>query len=246
MHIDPWVGATAGVVAGVAKTLVSHPIDTIKVYHQQCQPHPRNLGRLYKGLSVPLFRNAFESGLHMGLRGMTSYALQCVGWQAGSESPWVVGALAGVPQALIMTPLDYTKVRFQLGQSWHARHCFRGLQWLMLREVAAGAIFFGIYESLRDQVAYVPPGLAGGVAALSSMIATYPLDTLRTRAQAAIQPMTATMRLPYGSLHAGIHWAILKCLIGNVIALTTFEHARTAMQKRSQNQLQLSESKTDL
>ena len=190
MHIDPWVGATAGLVAGVAKTLVSHPIDTIKVFRQQRQPYPRDLRRLYKGLSVPLLRNAFESGLHMGLRGVSAYCLQWLGWKEGAESPWVVGAVAGVPQALVMTPLDYTKVRIQLGKPWFFQQCFLGLRWLMLREIAAGAIFFGMYETLREQNV-VPPGIAGGAAALSSMVATYPLDTLRTRAQAASSTRTA-------------------------------------------------------
>jgi hypothetical protein len=92
---------------------------------------------------------------------------------------------------------------------------------MIAREILAGSIFFGSYETLRDK--QVLPGVAGSVSAVTSLVLTYALDTARVRAQVA-STASASVR---GNLHLGLGWALLKCTAGNAVALTVFEAVRT-------------------
>lgn len=60
-------------------------------------------------------------------------------------------------------------------------------------------------------------------AALSAMMMTYPLDTLKSRVQAGISASAATQMRSWSS---GLPWAVGKCLLANFVALTMYEAVR--------------------
>eukprot|EP00959_Pyramimonas_sp_CCMP1952_P134845 2821798-Pyramimonas_sp.AAC.1 len=173
--------AAAGAVAGFAKTMLSHPLDTIKVHIQNQKPVPRHPRALYRGIAVPFVRNGIEHSTHFFFRGLVANYMMQMG-VPGSDNAWVVGFLAGFPQSILNTPMDYVRLKLQLAQPMTVRQCYRGISWVMAKEAASGAVFYGCYEGVRAMG--VPGGIAGSGAALCAMSLTYPLDVFKTRVQA--------------------------------------------------------------
>mmetsp|Transcript_8644 Transcript_8644/g.25976 ORF Transcript_8644/g.25976 Transcript_8644/m.25976 type:complete len:262 (-) Transcript_8644:3812-4597(-) len=217
---DLTVVATSGAMAGFAKTFVSHPLDTVKVHLQNNMSPPGSLTRLYRGITVPLARNGFEHSLHFFLRNVVAACMASVGFVSAAANPFIVGFVAGFPQAVFTTPMDYVRLQMQLNKPPRLTSSFRGLPWVTLKESVSGMVFFGIYELMKT---FVHPGLAGSCAALSAMVTTYPLDTLKARVQAG-QSVTAATQMSKWT--KGLPWAIGKCLAANFVALTMYEAVR--------------------
>lgn len=206
---DPIISSLAGMTAGVIKCLVSHPFNTYKVYKQVGKVPPNDIKGLYQGIQAPMGRNALEHSSHMGFRDITSMVL-------GIENPFLVGLLSGIPQALFITPMDYACTRLQLGKPVIWSHCLRGIQWIIFKEMIGGMTFFGIYEGSKPHIDN--PGVRGSLAAISAMIVSYPMDTIKTRHQALCNTR--------GGLAAGMKMSIVKCIFANYVAMVVFENVK--------------------
>jgi len=216
--------AVAGMLSGLAKTVVSHPLDTVKVHVQNRIAPPRNPSLLFRGISVPLVRNGVENSLHFLFRAVTASVLSAMSLHGAASNAFAVGFLSGFPQALFNTPADYIRLQLQLGKMVRFGSLFRGLPWVAMKEAASGAVFFGAYEGIKGTIGSgAGAGFAGSMAALMAMISTFPLDTLKTRVQAGGSVKAA---IGMGKVSGGLHWAVLKCICGNFVALTVFEAAK--------------------
>lgn len=226
---DPMVSMLAGLAAGVSKTLVGHPFNTWKIHRQSGMAPPERLRDLYRGLHAPLGRSAVEHGFHMSFRDLVMQEMGRCGLEAWAQNPFLVGLVAGVPQALVVAPMDYACTRVQLAKpiEWH--QCFRGLSWLMGKEMFAGMVFFGIYDGSRGlhPILEQNAGLRGSIAAVTALASTYPLDTLKTRSQAGICAKTPLQ------LHAGLGFSLVKCVVCNFVALAVYDAARTHLLKQT-------------
>ncbi|KAK3285225.1 hypothetical protein CYMTET_7155 [Cymbomonas tetramitiformis] len=211
--------ATAGGIAGFAKTIVAHPMDTMKVHLQNRMSPPRTIAGLYRGITVPFIRNGIEHSTHFFFRGLVANAL-AVFELPGRDNPFFVGFLAGIPQSLVNTPMDYTRLQLQLKKPVVIRSLYRGLPWVVMKESASGMIFYGIYEGARSLS--IPAGFAGVISALSAMTMTYPIDVFKTRVQAGGSFSSAVKMKSFGS---GLEWAVGKCIVANFVALTVYEAA---------------------
>lgn len=207
----------AGMAAGIAKSCVSHPFNVYKARAQAGRPSPRPRD-LLRGLPLSLGKNGVEHMLHMGLRDIVGGGLVAAGVEAPSS--FVVGFLAGVPQAILMCPLEFALTRAQLGQPIVWAQAGRGIGWMLAKEMTSGAIFFGLYE--RGKRDGMPPGAAGATAALGAMVSSYPLDTWKTRRQA----VAVGARL---EVFGGLRWALAKCIVSNWAALSVYEKARGSL-----------------
>mmetsp|Transcript_2334 Transcript_2334/g.6307 ORF Transcript_2334/g.6307 Transcript_2334/m.6307 type:complete len:303 (+) Transcript_2334:69-977(+) len=216
--------AVAGMASGLAKTIISHPLDTVKVHVQNRMPPPTNPARLFRGISVPLMRNGVENSLHFLFRAVVASALSALSLHSAASNAFAVGFLSGFPQALFNTPADYVRLQLQLNQAVQLRSLFRGLPWVAAKEAASGAVFFGAYETIKRVAGSGwGAGIAGSLAALMAMVSTFPLDTLKTRVQAGGSLKSAVTS---GKLAGGLTWAVAKCLAGNFVALSVFEAVR--------------------
>ncbi|KAJ8907984.1 hypothetical protein NDN08_008085 [Rhodosorus marinus] len=218
--------ATSGAMAGFAKTFVSHPLDTVKVHVQNNLKPPGSLPGLYRGIGVPLARNGFEHSLHFFLRSVTESVMGSLGFVAAAANPFLVGFVAGFPQAVLTTPMDYLRLQLQLNKVPKAVNSFRGLPWVTLKESVSGMIFFGVYEFVK---CFAHPGIAGSAAALSAMLATYPVDTFKTRVQAGQTVAAATQMSKFST---GLPWAVAKCLCSNFVALSMYEAMKAVSLSR--------------
>lgn len=225
---DPMASMMAGVAAGLSKTIVGHPFNTWKLHRQSGLPPPRRIQELYRGLHAPLGRSAIEHGLHMTFRDLVMQELGRWGLGPWSQNPFLVGLLAGIPQALVVAPMDYACTRLQLSKPVLWSESFRGISWFLSKEMLAGMVFFGIYDGGRS----VPhldsnPGLRGSLAAVSALAMTYPLDTVKTRYQAGVCPKTPVC------LHAGLGFSLVKCILCNYVALHVYDTIRTEVSKQN-------------
>lgn len=211
--------ATAGAIAGFAKTMVSHPLDTVKVHIQNKRAVPRTIRALYRGIAVPFVRNGVEHSTHFLFRGLVASSLAMSGIP-GAENAWLVGFLAGFPQSFVNTPMDYVRLQLQLKQQVKVAMLYRGLPWVVAKEATSGMIFYGFYEGFRSMS--WPAGLAGSSSALLAMTLTYPVDVFKTRVQAG---ETFTSAKKMAGFSGGLSWALGKCIISNFIALTVYEAA---------------------
>ncbi|KAA8499019.1 Mitochondrial basic amino acids transporter [Porphyridium purpureum] len=216
--------AVAGLVSGMCKTLVSHPLDTLKVYAQNQLTKPR-ISQLYRGVSVPILRNGVENSLHFLFRSLVLGLMAAVG---GPTNPFVVGGLSGIPQSLFNCPMDYMRMQLQLGRRIQPAHLFRGIPWVALKESSSGMVFFGVYETLK-RMTPLPAGAAGSLAAFSALLSVYPVDTLKTRIQAGGSFSAARSMGGFGS---GMQYAVAKCLLSNFVALSVYEFSKHRMNQK--------------
>lgn len=122
-------------------------------------PPPGSIPRLYRGISVPLARNGLEHSLHFFLRTVVESCMCSLGLSAAAANPFLVGFVAGFPQAIFTTPMDYIRLQLQLNQAPRIASSFRGLPWVTMKESVSGMVFFGVYEILKKFD--VHPGFAG-------------------------------------------------------------------------------------
>nr|XP_003705332.1 PREDICTED: mitochondrial basic amino acids transporter-like isoform X1 [Megachile rotundata] len=209
----------AGCLGGCAGIMVGYPLDTIKV-HMQTQDYrkPKYKGNwhcfrtilaeesvagFYRGMSSPVAGVAVVNAIIFGIYGQTQRHIPD---PDSLRSHFIAGALAGIAQSPICSPIELAKTRMQLQASssrfsgpaqclWHTyqqegyRGVFRGLNITFLREAPSFGTYFLTYEALTRTSG---PGavstpcmlLAGGIAGSASWIISYPLDVLKSRIQA--------------------------------------------------------------
>ena len=122
-------------------------------------------------------------------------------------SHFLAGALAGLAQAPVASPLELAKVRLQLQESAGSRYAgpieclshayrtrgirgvFNGLGITGIREAPSLGFYFLTYEALTrsSSIAEISTFhilMAGGLAGTASWVSTYPIDVVKSRIQA--------------------------------------------------------------
>lgn len=253
----------AGCLGGCAGIVVGYPLDTIKV-HMQTQDYrkPKYKGNwhcfrtifaeesvagLYRGMSSPVAGVAVINAIIFGIYGQTQRHIP----DADSlRSHFIAGALAGIAQSPICSPMELAKTRMQLQASttrfsgpaqclWHTyqqegyRGVFRGLNITFLREAPSFGTYFLTYEALTrtsgSAVSTPCMMMAGGIAGSASWIISYPLDVLKSRIQAIdghryngmIDCFRQSIKKEgYSCLYRGLSSTILRAFPTNAITFT--------------------------
>ena len=203
----------SGAIAGVSRAIVGHPFDTLKV-KLQTRPEiysssmsalraivkTEGIAGLYRGVKAPIIGNAATSTIHFSVFNYfheTNHAI-------------VAGALAGAAGSVIVSPVEYIRIKMQLanlsdnkktykGVFDCARHIilqngfnplaiFRGLSVTMARESIGYAAFFGAYYMIEAPtgVKWLDDVLRGSICGLALWRSMYPLDCIKSRMQGAL------------------------------------------------------------
>ncbi|XP_050474171.1 mitochondrial basic amino acids transporter-like isoform X1 [Bombus huntii] len=253
----------AGCVGGCAGIVVGYPLDTIKV-HMQTQDYrnPKYKGNwdcfrtllakesvagLYRGMSSPLAGVALVNAVIFGVYGQTQ---KYIPDPASLTSYFAAGALAGIVQSPICSPIELAKTRMQLQASAarfsgplqclkHAytregyRGVFKGLNVTLLREAPSFGVYFLVYEALTKMPDNVPVStprmlLAGGLAGTASWVISYPLDVIKSRIQAdgnryagLIDCVRQSVKTEgYSCLYRGLSSTIVRAFPTNAVTFT--------------------------
>ena len=124
-----------GFFVGCSQTIVGHPFDTAKTRIQAGRPV--DMYKLYRGVSFPLFTSCLTNSVMFG-----SYSRF-----REAHNDFVSGFLAGIVIAPMMTPIEKSKIDFQVSPKMTLRDIrytslFRGFQATLLRESFSTGIYF--------------------------------------------------------------------------------------------------------
>jgi len=153
--------AAAGAAAGAAQAIIACPLEAAKIPMQAAArgaARPRmasvvaSLGfsGLFRGFDICLARDTLTSGLFFAVFAWAKVALAEAAMRAGMDPPipfvlkLLAGGFAGVPAALLTTPLDVVKTRLQApeGRDADALQCAMRT----VREEGAWALWCGAGE----------------------------------------------------------------------------------------------------
>ncbi|OAD62156.1 Mitochondrial carnitine/acylcarnitine carrier protein CACL, partial [Eufriesea mexicana] len=250
-------------ISGCAGIVVGYPLDTIKV-HMQTQDYRNPIYKsnwhcfrtllakesvtgLYRGMSSPVAGVAVVNAIIFGVYGQTQ---KYIPDPATLTSYFLAGALAGIAQTPICSPMELAKTRMQLRTSpvqftgpfqclkytyTHEglRGLFRGVDVTFLREVPSFGIYFLTYEALTRTADNSPVStpsmlLAGGLAGTTSWAVSYPLDVIKSRIQAdgnryagIVDCLRQSMRAEgYSWLYRGLSSTIIRAFPTNAVTFT--------------------------
>ena len=200
---------SAGFLSGTIQTIVGHPLDTLKVWKQNNIPH--SVTNLYKGIKYPLVIGTFVTGVQFA-----SY-----NWlNKYTKSDTLCGAFSGIFTGLCFSPIDKYKLTSQLGTT---KSQF-GLTTCLMREIPAGAIYFGSYSYLREKQYGVLS--SGAVAGASSWLLTYPFDIIKTQVQSGEYSIKTAIQKMMGRetvLTNGLGYCLLRATLVNSVGFYVYE-----------------------
>jgi len=213
------VSFLGGCLGGIGNIISSHPLDTIKVRMQildmklvSCFKFitgSEGVRALYKGITSPLFNVPLLYAIYFG-------AYEAGKWAQGLHpnqhititQTAIAGAFAGIAVCTVMTPVELIKCRLQMqgaGRKMQTttalrlaqqvvssngiKELYKGNLITILREIPAGAVYFGSYEYCKRKLEksygnqHFVPLLAGGAAGVLSWVVSYPQDVIKTKLQ---------------------------------------------------------------
>mmetsp|Transcript_13802 Transcript_13802/g.38835 ORF Transcript_13802/g.38835 Transcript_13802/m.38835 type:complete len:254 (-) Transcript_13802:102-863(-) len=188
---------------------VGHPFDTVKT-RLQLQLHPGIVScckelvqvegprALYRGAAMPLVslvtKRPFEFVAFEWFNSRFKHlpgATYLGGFLAG-----ILGAMLGCPFSVVKIQLQasgrdvHANTRSAILAVWRSRGSagfYQGLGAMIIQQVPYGTVYLGTYGKLRERLpkSYWSTAVAGGVASLTTWTLLMPLDTVKTRIQAA-------------------------------------------------------------
>lgn len=171
-----------GAFSGMCGIMLSHPVDTIKTHVQTGIPfsivkkYP--IIKLYQGITAPLIGVGIEKAIVFGTYNYVK--------QLTNGNTALSGAIAGLNASLIVTPYERLKILRQQNSTMKAtfdpKFLFKGLSATFTREVPGFAIYFTVYERLKNnrQIEYYEAFTYGGISGIVSWIFIYPQDRIKT------------------------------------------------------------------
>jgi solute carrier family 25 carnitine/acylcarnitine transporter 20/29 len=206
----------AGMGSGIAQSLVGHPLDTLKVYSQDLSFNKKiEFKNLYRGISYPLITNSFICSINF-------YTFEYFK-NNYNYSPFIAGAISGIPTGIIINPIEISKIKKQLFITNNIPYN-KGLSICMFREVLSYSMYFQSYYSLRDNNVSILN--AGGIAGIAGWLFSYPIDVIKTRIQSG-KSKNIMCAIKQKNLFKGMFICIIRAYPVNAIGLYSYEYIKT-------------------
>jgi len=235
-----------GMISGLCAIVVSHPIDTIKTNIQESKKINYNIKKLYSGLSAPLLGVGLEKAFVFGIYETS---------KPYTKSDIISGGLSGMVASFIVTPFERIKILFQTNQgNWkfikqnmNFRFMFQGLSATFYRETPGFAIYFSVYNYLKDnrkinlsenkffnvsdQIGMFESFTYGAISGSTAWIFIYPQDRIKTHIQAISERninftngfKEILSNGGYKGLYKGFHYALMRAIPLHATAFMTME-----------------------
>jgi len=187
----------AGYIGGASGVFLTHPLDTIKtnmqtsgtnIFNAALNVYKRNgLRSFYAGVVPPVFFRGFAFAMNASSYSLCrSYNFSTVasGFIAGAlmspfESPvMLVKTRAQVTKGCTQESIPYyLRQMYSIFQNEGARGLFSALNIRMSLNSISFAVFYAVYDPLREQIG---PLAAGAVAIIPSWTSVYPFEVLQS------------------------------------------------------------------
>lgn len=184
-----------GTVGGIVGTILSHPIDTIRIMIQTDHniEFKQLYKRVYRGLSPPLIGIGLEKSLVFG----TFYTLNRL--DATKElSIFNKGMIAGLVSTIVVSPVEQIKILLQTNKYNGISSYIKSREWsnngikgfyngwsaTLFREVPGYGLYFFCYENIKDNSdTILNTFLKGSLSGIFAWAFIYPSDYIKTLVQ---------------------------------------------------------------
>ncbi|XP_067938368.1 mitochondrial substrate carrier family protein S-like [Watersipora subatra] len=266
---DGIIGLGVGVLYGTTNVMVGHPFDTIKT-KMQAQKGFENYSMvrtltstikqqgikgLYRGCVPPLWGSGiyrsmqfavFEAGYtHLN----TAFGTQEIPGTGGLQVRVILsGVMASTVRATIECPLEYAKVRGQLGHSWTLRSVYTGYGVTWIRTVGLMTSYFMMVDTIRRQFPdqfnrpLLGPFLTSGCAATFAWWIVWPFEVMKSQIQGGYgdQKLSLVQRLQFTikerggllGLYRGIGPGTIRSFLANGTSMIVMVNAQKQITKR--------------
>lgn len=141
-----------GVMSGVVATLVTHPVDVIKIHWQMGQKFP-GVTSMYRGYSKSFTKVAIGSSLFFPLNDICKDYFRKFQSLSSMQQAVCASFSSAVISTTIMHPVDYMKTRHIYNQpvfaGWNPLHYYRGYTLNLLRVVPHFTITMSVIAYLE-------------------------------------------------------------------------------------------------
>ena len=250
-----------GIIYGVTVTSASHPFDTIKT-KMQAQAGFENSGMvstfvkvfkaegvkgLYRGCIPPLWGSGLFRSIQFSAFEATytfldnRFGRTHIPLTNGIETRVILGGImAGACRSVIETPLDYAKIKRQMGQNWKLREVFTGFGITCSRACVLMPTYFIALDSFRRHFDdffksnILGPFLCSGCSAVAGWWVCWPLELMKAQVQGGYmneKKMSVYARLKYTvnerggflALYRGILPGSIRSFLGNGTAMVVMQ-----------------------
>lgn len=185
-----------GSAAGIAQTIVGHPLDSIKVKY--VNSNAKTIGEcvkmMYRDNGLRSFYQGIKSPLCGGLLYNTS-VFYGYNYMKDRLNPFLAGSLVGSCATVVESPMDMIKTRMQMDKRisfgkalrMPIRKFFKGFNVTLLRNIPSCGFYFGVFEYSQSHMPNYPIAgsvISGALAGGACWGFSYPLDNIKTRIQA--------------------------------------------------------------
>jgi hypothetical protein len=222
-----------GCIAGMSGIVVSHPFDTMKTCIQEQKIINYNFRSLYRGVLAPLLGVGLEKAVVFGTFENTIIY---------THSDTISGALSGLTASLVVTPFERVKILLQVGgglnfkniKNLRLEYLYQGFSATLLRETPGFAIYFTVYNYLKNNDSNISPFnsfIFGALAGIFSWIFIYPQDRIKTHLQALVEKKMNFVESfreilsqgGYRGFYKGFSFALMRAVPLHATAFSTME-----------------------
>lgn len=213
------ISSVAGLAYGSTSVIVGHPLDTVKTKMQAQASYIGEKGlkhtiemvwaegkipAFYKGALFPLLGSSIYRSLQFSVyEGLytkwTNHSIlgQDIPFTGGLQGRVIVGSFFGsLARTLIECPIEYIKVRKQVGKTWHFKSIYTGVHYNFMRIFPILTIFIMHMDYFRRKTDILKTELgkllAGGWAATVGWWVVWPIETIKNQVQAGTQSIGNT------------------------------------------------------
>lgn len=209
-----------GFMAGIGQTIISHPLDTVKVFLQVQRKESYTLFTLYRGIKYPLLTNGIISSFAFQSYEACKKEDQKYGYITG-------GIVSGIITALLSYPFDYFKTRDQLCLS-NKRFPKLGFVTTTMREIPACTFYYPVYDALKRLD--IPTPISGGIAGVTCWLSCYPIDVVNTHVMTGKRIRDVLKELKWNDYYRGLFPTLIRAMPVNAIGYIFYESTKTLLQ----------------
>jgi hypothetical protein len=237
-----WYSWFSGMIGGGTGILISHPIDTIKTYHQLHKTknitqalkniiQVSGVKSLYRGLIPPLIGMMMEKAIVFGVQKNTQSLFT---FSNNYINIFMSGTTAGIVCASVVVPIEKFKIKMQNGENFKSiskeifsknylstiRNLYYGLPSTLMREGPGFGVYFLVYHMLKNNTPSFTSYhsvLYGSISGSIAWISMYPSDPIKTIQQSNNINFTKAIKLIYSNFgiygfYRGLSLALLRAI----------------------------------
>lgn len=206
-----------GIIIGLTKTIIGHPLDTIKTNIQnsiKCNQY--NIFNIYNGVTYPLVSTLIINANLFHFNHMI---------KKRTDSHYISGFITGIICSPLINCFEVYKINYQIGNrisnKKFIKYLNKGIIATCCKESIGTSIYFGSYNFFKSK--NYNSFISGGLSGMLSWLFTYPFDTIKTRIQSG-DCNNWSSSIKKGNLMSGIGICLIRSGIINSFSFTIYDY----------------------